>query len=255
MGRIGPQGASRFCHSFFQGQGVALHGSVIRGCYVPGDRRPSALVDGRFELATFAYSTVPGKIGTLLEKIQEVGIPKKATLEWLKSLGFTSSNDGTLIPVLKQVGLVDGSGVPTQRWKDFRGKDGKQALADAIRTGYADLFATYPDADKRPNSDLDAFFKTHTDAGQQAIDKTVRTFKALAGAADFSVAAGAAPTTDTSTAPEVQGPTIKSAPPLTRSQGVTININVQLVLPESTDEEVYRKFFAAMQEHLISPGK
>jgi hypothetical protein len=36
---------------------------------------------------------------------------------------------------------------------------------------------------------------------------------------------------------------------------VTVNINVQLVLPESTDEEVYRKFFAAMREHLISPAK
>jgi hypothetical protein len=77
----------------------------------------------------------------------------------------------------------------------------------------------------------------------------------LASAADFSVAAGAAPTADEGTAPDVQGPTIQSPPAIDRPQGVTVNINVQLVLPESTDEDVYRKFFAAMREHLISPGQ
>ena len=205
-------------------------------------------------MADFAYTTVPGKIGALLTKIQEVGIPPKATNAWLKSVGFTSSNDGSLIAVLKQVGLVDANGVPTQRWKDYRGKDGKRALADAIRTGYTELFATYSEADKRSTADLDAFFKTHTTAGAPAIDKTIRTFKALASAADFSVAAGAAPTQDSSTAPDVKGPTIQTVTAAS-SQPVTVNINVQLVLPESTDEEVYRKFFAAMREHLISPTK
>lgn len=206
-------------------------------------------------MATFTYTTVPGRIAALLEKLREVGVPPKATQDWLKSIGFTSSNDRTLIPVLKQIGFVDSEGVPTKRWKAYRGKDGPQVLADAIRTGYADLFATYPDAQTKPPADLDAFFKTHTDAGQQAIDKTVGTFRSLAGVADFSVAAGAAPAADEEAAPEVQGPTIASAPAVARQQAVTVNINVQLVLPETTDEEVYRKFFAAMQEHLISPGK
>jgi hypothetical protein len=160
-----------------------------------------------------------------------------------------------MLAVLRQIGFIDADGAPSKRWKAFRGKDGAQVLADAIRTGYAELFATYPDAENRATTDLDAFFKTHTDAGQQAIDKTVATFRALASAADFSVAAGAAPTTDDQTSSDVQGPTIKSAPPIVHPQGVTVNINVQLVLPESTDEEVYRKFFAAMREHLISPSK
>ena len=205
-------------------------------------------------MATFAYTTVTGKLGQLLKKIKEAGVPTKATYDWLKSVGYTSSNDRTMLAVLRQIGFVDADGAPSKRWKAFRGKDGPQVLADAIRTGYAELFATYPDAQDRSTADLDAFFKTHTDAGQQAIDKTIATFKALASAADFSVAAGAAPTAD-GAAHEVQGPTIQSSPAAERPQGVTVNINVQLVLPESTDEEVYRKFFAAMREHLISPAK
>jgi Family of unknown function (DUF5343) len=204
-------------------------------------------------VATFAYTTVTGKVGPLLEKLGQVGVPTRATRDWLRSVGFTSSNDPSLIGVLRQIGFIDANGAPTQRWKDFRGKEGRRALADAIRTGYAELFGTYPDAQERSVPDLEAFFKTHTDAGQQAIDKTVSTFRALASAADFSVAAGSAPPAVSGNASDVQGPTIRSASP-TAPQGLTININVQLVIPEAADQEVYEKFFAAMRDHLISPA-
>lgn len=209
-------------------------------------------------MATFTYSTVPGKVGPLLKKVGEVGVPPKASVSWLKSIGYTSSNDPTLLGVLKQVGLIDGNSVPTQRWKDYRGKDGRKALADAIRTGYAELYSTYPDAEARSTGDLEAFFKTHSDAGQQTIDKTVSTFRALVKAADFSVPAGAAPGPADTSNPDLPATTIGSpgaAPGPAQMQPVTVNINVQLVLPESTDDEVYRKFFAAMRDHLLSPSK
>jgi hypothetical protein len=203
----------------------------------------------------FAYTTVPGKIGQLLSKIREVGVPQKATFEWLKSIGFTSSNDRSLLAVLKQIGFIDGSGVPTERWRMFRGNEGKQVLAEAIRTGYAELYSTYPNAQDRSNSDLESFFRTHSGAGKQAIDKTMATFRALVGQADFSSAAGSGPANDLAAAPE--HPATATA---LRGQGpavapVTVNINIQLMLPETKDEEVYRKFFAAMREHLLSPDR
>jgi len=57
----------------------------------------------------FTYTTVPGKIKPLLAKIREVGIPSKAASQWLKTIGFTSSNDASLLGVLKLIGLVDSS--------------------------------------------------------------------------------------------------------------------------------------------------
>ena len=38
---------------------------------------------------------------------------------------------------------------------------------------------------------------------------------------------------------------------VTNSSGMTININIQLQLPESADAEIYSKFFKAMKEHLL----
>ncbi|MGJ8666619.1 MAG: hypothetical protein ACSHW7_09655 [Patiriisocius sp.] len=37
-----------------------------------------------------------------------------------------------------------------------------------------------------------------------------------------------------------------------RGNGVTINLNIQLTVPETTDEKVYDKFFEAMKKHLLS---
>lgn len=64
-------------------------------------------------MADFGYTTVPGKIKPLLEKIRGIGIPAKAGVQWLKTIGFKSSNDTTLLGILKAVGLVDGSNIPT----------------------------------------------------------------------------------------------------------------------------------------------
>src|SRR5687767_8030201 len=90
-----------------------------------------------------AYTTVPGKIPTLLQKMREVGVPSKATRDWLKSLGLKSSNDPTLIPVLRQIGFIDAAGVPQPAWKQYRGADYKKVLGRAIRQGYEDLYRTY----------------------------------------------------------------------------------------------------------------
>jgi hypothetical protein len=42
----------------------------------------------------------------LLDKIRTVGVPPKVSGSWLKSIGFTSSNDATLIGVLKFIAIV-----------------------------------------------------------------------------------------------------------------------------------------------------
>jgi hypothetical protein len=70
-------------------------------------------------MGDFTYTTVPGKIKPFLEKIRGVGIPPKATAIWLKSLGFKSSNDASLLGILKAIGLVDNSGVPTGIWSKY----------------------------------------------------------------------------------------------------------------------------------------
>lgn len=202
-------------------------------------------------MAEYPYTTVPGKIAGLFQKIKETGVPPKITEKWLKSVGFSSSNDRSLIPILRLVGFIDKSGIPQKRWHEYRGPNGKQVLAEGIREGYGDLFATYPDAYERRREDLESFFSTHSSAGKQAIGKTVSTFQELCKLAEFSVKTfpkGENP----DEGGEVEGEGKEARHMIAKlHKGLVININIQLTLPETRDSDVYDALFLAMKKHLL----
>lgn len=203
-------------------------------------------------MAEFTYTTVPGKIKPLLEKIRHVGVPPKATFQWLKTIGFTSSNDPSLLGVLKTIGLTDQSGVPNATWSKYRGAHHKSVLGEAIRSGYAELFAVYPDAWQRPNSDLEHVFSTSSTAGKQAIQKTVGTFKALCENAEFGPA-------DEQPAQIMQTGPMHS--PLSNSPAVatkvtagnpnpSVHIDIQIhISPEASTDQI-DQIFKSMAKHL-----
>ena len=205
-------------------------------------------------MADFAYTTVPGKIKPLLGKIREVGVPPKVTVQWLKTVGFKSSNDATLIGVMKSIGLIDPSGVPTAKWTRLRGADHKQVLGKAIRDGYADLFAVYPDANKRTQADLDHVFSTSSSGGKQVIAKTVSSFKALAEQAEFSPVSEQ---TDLHmTSGPLHTPPAQVTPGAGRgAPGPALHIDIQVhISPEASPDQI-DKVFASMAKHLYGAKK
>lgn len=203
-----------------------------------------------------AYTTTTGRLSPLLKKIRETGIPSEAKTSWLKSMGFTSGNDTTMLRVLRYIGLTDASSVPTPAWQEYRGNDHKAVLGRAIKTGYQSLYAVYPDAHNRSNEDLEHVFKTSTTSGKDVVNKMVQTFKALAAEAEFTADGGSGPSTSTNQgAPASQVETPQNATVVTHtpstSNGLTVNINVQLTLPEGADEQTFEAFFKAMKTHLF----
>lgn len=201
-------------------------------------------------MADFVYTTVPGKIKTLLSKIREVGVPPKVTVQWLKTVGFKSSNDASLIGVLKFLGLTDSSGIPTARWTQYRGANHKQVLGEAVREGYADLFAVYPDANSRSQTDLDHVFSTSSSGGKQVIAKTVSTFKAIAELAEFG---HVAEQTDLHMpAGPLHTPVVQTNPASAHSAhgGPSLHIDIQVhISPEASSDQI-EQVFASMAKHL-----
>ncbi len=209
-------------------------------------------------MADFTYTTVPGKIKPLLDKIRQVGVPPKASGQWLKSLGFTSSNDATLISVLKAVGLIDGSSIPTPVWSAYRGAHHKRALSEAIRKGYAELFAVYPDAWQRSNAELEHVFSTSSTAGKQVIAKTVGTFKTLCESAEFAPI-DEQPASLVQTGPmHVPAAAVAPAPARisnTASGGPSVHIDIQIhISPEASTDQI-DLIFKSMAKHLYGERK
>lgn len=204
---------------------------------------------------TFPTTVTPSALSTFLEKLKGVGVPEKIDRTYLKQLGYSSSNHVAFIPIMKAIDLLDASGKPTERYKrGLRGGDaGRPLVADGIRSGYGALFAMYPDANARPTSDITTFIKTHSDAGDVALQRSVSTFQTLCKFGDFgSPSTAPSPVvsedTDAEHAPSPQH--VKSSSPRSDSGSVTINVNIALSVDATSDPAVYDAFFAAMAKHI-----
>lgn len=207
-------------------------------------------------MTDFQYTTVPGKLAALFQKLRSVGVPPKATVQWLKSIGFTSSNDGSLLTIAKYIGFTDGSGVPTDTWRRYRGAEHKTIMASALRSAYRELFEVYEDAQDRPDRDLEHFFSTRSSAGKQAIGKTVSTFKNLAALADFAASpASTGPTVPTPKSPPVSG--VSGAPTKPSDERVqpSLHIDIQIHIASDATSQQIDQIFASMAKHLYSSAK
>jgi Family of unknown function (DUF5343) len=197
--------------------------------------------------------TNPASLGRFLDKIRTVGVPEKVTIAYLNSLGFKSTNDRPIISALKFLGFVDNAGAPSSTWQRYRPKETAGAvLAEAIRTAYSELFAIYPDAERKDNEALRNFFSTHTKVGEATLNLIVRTFKVACDAADFSGAAPPPPHKN-----DGEGGNHQATKTVVKGQsnGPAININIQLQLQATEDPKVYDNFFAAMKKHLFPPNE
>jgi hypothetical protein len=204
-------------------------------------------------MADFPYATVTGRITEFFKKIKGIGVPSKVDNAWLKTAGYNSSNDRSLLPVLKFIDFIDpSSGVPTDKWKKYRSSD--VALGEGIKQGYKELFDLYPDAQKRNKNELSSFFKSKSNAGEQAIAKTITTFINLCELADFS--------SDTASHQNNEPQEKKEHPPshVNRIGGSaahkregdlpSLNINIQVHLSSDLSVDQIEQVFASMAKHL-----
>jgi hypothetical protein len=201
-------------------------------------------------MADFTYTTVPGKIKSLLDKIRQVGVPTKTSVQWLKTIGFTSSNDTSLLGILKAIALIDPTGVPTPAWSQFRGAHHRKVLGDAIRTGYAELFAVYPDAWQRSNTELEHVFSTSSSAGKQVIAKTVATFKALCESAEFSEQTTLSMPSGPVHTPVASQPSSPTQHNRSTNHSPSVHIDIQIhISPEASVDQI-EQIFKSMAKHL-----
>jgi hypothetical protein len=194
------------------------------------------------------YTGQPKNVSEFFEKIKTLGIPPKVNLAYLPTIGFKSSNDRYLVGVSKSLGFVDSSGVPTERWQEYKDKNkAKQVMTSVVKTVYADLFNTYPNAHEEDSATIQNYFAAKWGVSEQLAKLMEQTFKELCGLADFKAVVvtepGAKPTVPTVGKVTEMPPSVKP---------VTININIQLSLPATEDAAIYDKLFEALKKHLFS---
>ena len=193
----------------------------------------------------YPYVMTLDKFREFISKLQASGVPGRIDVKYLKSLGYTSSNHRTFPSALNFIGLVDNAGVPTtDRYRALReGDSGKAKIGTYIREAYHELYLLYPDAHRKDVEALRNFFKAQTDLGGVAVAAMAGTFKALCQFASFdgAVSVEEAALEEPAASPPAGGRALRP---------ITINVNIQLSLPPTTDSEVYDKLFSSMAKHI-----
>lgn len=198
-----------------------------------------------------------GGIPRLFSEIKSASVPPKFTQDFMgTALGLRSSSFRAMIPLLKKLGFVDQSNVPTQAYRDFRDETlSGHVMAQRLREAYAPVFAANEYAWKLDKKELQAKLKNVTGAG----DNDPNLYAVVGTFIELSKLAKWQGTTEARRA-EVAPPTDlgeTSSAPITSQRGslassrfglsYTINLN----LPATTEVEVFNAIFKSLRENLL----
>lgn len=195
------------------------------------------------------YLPAVGNVSKVLQKIRSAGTPPKFTLEFLKQLGFGSSQDRGMPRVLKQLGFLDTGSVPTEAYNLYKVPATAGAvLAEGLRVGWAPIFLAEANAQELPAAELTGVFQRVTGQSESVARKMATTFRALAGEASWS-----SPPPADKRAEEVLplNQTDASTDRALRGlSALSLHHDIHLHLPPSSDVGVYRAIFRALREEL-----
>lgn len=136
-------------------------------------------------LARYKYTRLSA-LDDLLRDAPKIGRPRRIDIDWLRSRGVLT-NGGSIISVLRFVGLIRHDGTTTDLWDAINEPSlhNKVKFADAVRAAYDDLFALYPKAHREDDRTLSTFFQSQVE-GQAAVQSAVlNTFRTLVKFGDF----------------------------------------------------------------------
>lgn len=193
------------------------------------------------------------KLKNFITEISSRGPPERITQKYLESVGYKSTNDRRIIPILKHINLINDDGTPNENYLKFRDATvSKSLMTSLIRTAYSALFTDFPEAQKEDTKALSNWFKTKMDVGEETANYAANTFKALCEFADFETEIKEKPKEEVIELP-TEGLKIKEGERAAErpSTGIVLNVNIQIVLPATENVEVYDKIFKSLKENIL----
>ncbi|MEP7232363.1 MAG: DUF5343 domain-containing protein [Ginsengibacter sp.] len=193
----------------------------------------------------------------IMKKIVEGTAPEKFTMEHLKRIGFKSSNDQTVIGLLKDIGFLSENAVPTQMYHDYRNAArSKQVLGDALKVAYSDIFHLTEKPSISDKQAITGLFKSTHNVSNQVAGFMSNTFLTLLELADISSTNKATIKKEKSHKEQEEDKDNKGQekePPNFQLPIVpNLRYNIEIHLPATKDIEVYNSIFKSLREHLLN---
>lgn len=209
-----------------------------------------------------SYTNKYNALGTFFNALHEAEAPERFSNKFLEHLGFTSTNDRAFITILKELGFLDSDAKPKEMYYQFLDRSqSEKVLAQAIREAYSDLFKVNRNANELSPDEVKNKIKVILKGGksENVLNRISKTFNALCQLADFSnpleeaqedIIDGDIPKDDTvDDSVSEEGP--RQGNLRSKKIGVgSLQYHINIVLPESKNQEVYDAIFKSLREHL-----
>jgi hypothetical protein len=196
-----------------------------------------------------SYFASTKNLAGILDQIQRGRVPQKFTYDHLKQLGFPSSNDRPIIPVLKALGFLDVSGVPQERYRRFKEPaQAKRVMAEGMREAYADVFAIDEKAYDLSPDKIRGIFARLSDKSEVVTERMASTFRALTEHADFAQPSEPEVVEEETVEPETRDADLAEA--FGDGRRLSLRHDIHIHLPPSDDIKVYDAIFRSLREQL-----
>jgi hypothetical protein len=201
------------------------------------------------------YTPSAGVLARILEKLPIVEKPNVFNTDFLSTvLGATGGSARPIIPIFKATGLLNQSGSPTDLYGQFQTEGGRaQAALHALRNGFGEIFKRNQYAHKADDNALTDIIVAITGLPKnervvQAIRNTFQVFQGYAKAARDELTPGVISDVKT-----LENQSARPDEDFQRAAPATLGLvyNINIVLPETTNVEVYNAIFKSLRSNLL----
>ncbi len=199
---------------------------------------------------TYPYVISNNRLPAFFQKAKAAARPIKYTNEFLKQMGFGSSNDRAIIPLLKKLGFLTEAATPTDSYD--RLKDASQhqyVMGERVIDLYKDLFATDQEIHKASEVEIKGAFSRITGKDEATVGRYYNTFKALVGLSKFGDSPQ--PKEIKTDFKESEEGIRKEKPLVVSGLPAEFHYNIQIHLPATTDVSVYNSIFKSIRDNLL----
>lgn len=200
------------------------------------------------------YVNQPGSMVKILEKIQSAKTPDRFTTDFLVTkLGFKGGNYRQFMPLGKRFGLLASDGSPTDLYKKFRNTNSaKAAMAEALRTGYKEVFDRNEYAYKLDKEKFKGLVVeiTGLEPANRVVQLICQTWENLLKLADFEADLPVEKSDDEVSEPLPAGSGVEHRK---QDQEFPLGLSyvINLVLPKTDDPAVFNAIFKSLRDNLL----
>lgn len=194
----------------------------------------------------YPYVVANKSLTNLFDKIRAASKPQKFTIEFLRQIGLTSSNDRSFPPLLKKLGFLTDDGTPTIYYDQLRDvSTSKHVLADRIKSLYSELFLINTSIQSASDIEIKGAISRVTGKDETSVQRIFLTFKALCSLSDFKNSI----IKDKSITQHVLEEKKEVESEKKKESQTSFHYNIQIHLPATTDISVYNAIFKSIREN------